>query len=218
MGALTVGGRLPPIENELVVSRQPVLSSGDQPAATISSPYMHLSECFTGGHPPPPLSGGHPPPPLASAAAPPPISRHSPDYQVGLSPVPSTLQMMKPVFQHLHFQNSPIDLPDTSLTCGDDSVFLPSSPTTKAFSPTALPTSPDPLQQTTGAFAHLGMAGPEVPSAPGRLIAHPPFHFLNLGRCAPIEFSITGHLNLPPCATLPLRTPQQQRLSLTRTK
>ena len=114
MGALTVGGRLPPIENELVVSRQPVIGSGDQPAATISSPYMHLSECFTGGHPPPPLSGGHPPPPLASAAAPPPISRHSPDYQVGLSPLPSTsshycamikiliwsqMQMMKPVFQ-----------------------------------------------------------------------------------------------------------------------
>jgi len=156
VGALTVGGRLPPIENELVVSRQPVHSSGDHPAATISSPYMHLSECFTGGHPPPPLSGGHPPPPLASAAAPPPISRHSPDYQ-----------------------NSPVDLPDTSLTCGDDSVFLPSSPTTKAFSPTVLPTSPDPLQQTTGAFAHMGMAGPEVPSAPGRppkpsSLRHPP--------------------------------------------
>jgi len=168
VGALTVGGRLPPIENELVVSRQPVLSSvGDQPqpaaATTISSPYMHLSECFTGGHPPPPLSGGHPPPPLASASAAPPISRHSPDYQ-----------------------NSPVDLPDTSLTCGDDSVFLPSSPTTtKTFSPattTVIPTSPDPLllQQTTGAFAHLGMAGPaEVPSAPGRppkssSLRHPP--------------------------------------------
>ena len=39
MGALTVGGRLPPIENELVVSRQPVLgsSSGDPPAATIAA-------------------------------------------------------------------------------------------------------------------------------------------------------------------------------------
>ena len=164
VGALTVGGRLPPIENELVVSRQPVLSNGGDPQpATISSPYMHLSECFTGGHPPPPLSGGHPPPPLASAAAP--ISRHSPDYQ-----------------------NSPADLPDTSLTCGDDSVFLPSSPTTKAFSPTAktfssqsvVPTSPDPLQQTTGAFAHMGMAGPEVPFAPGRLVWFPHSHFASI--------------------------------------
>ena len=89
----------------------------------------------------------------------------------------------------LHFQNSPVDLPDTSLTCGDDSVFLPSSPTTKAFSSTTvLPTSPDPLQQTTGAFAHLGMAGPEVPSAPGRLVAHPPFHVFNLGNVLQLNF------------------------------
>ena len=62
----------------------------------------------------------------------------------------------------LLFQNSPADLPDTSLNCGDDSVFLPSSPTSK--------TSSDPLQQTTAAFAHLGIPGPEVHSAPGRLV------------------------------------------------
>ena len=105
MGSLTVGGRLPPLEHELVVSRQPAASAAapQQPTA-ISSPYMHLSECFTGGHPPPPLQGMLPlfkkfllqinkevtplppsqgaqvPPPLAAAA--PPLSRHSPDYQV----------------------------------------------------------------------------------------------------------------------------------------
>ena len=58
MGSLTVGGRLPPLEHELVVSRQPAVSAAapQQPTA-ISSPYMHLSECFTGGHPPPPLQG-----------------------------------------------------------------------------------------------------------------------------------------------------------------
>jgi len=147
VGSLTVGGRLPPLEHELVVSRQPAVSAAapQQPTA-ISSPYMHLSECFTGGHPPPPLQGAQVPPPLAAAA--PPLSRHSPDYQ-----------------------NSPADLPDTSLNCGDDSVFLPSSPTSK--------TSSDPLQQTTAAFAHLGIPGPEVHSAPGRppkpsSLRHPP--------------------------------------------
>ena len=58
VGSLTVGGRLPPLEHELVVSRQPAVSAAaPQQATAISSPYMHLSECFTGGHPPPPLQG-----------------------------------------------------------------------------------------------------------------------------------------------------------------
>eukprot|EP00092_Neocalanus_flemingeri_P038986 GFUD01042440.1.p1 GENE.GFUD01042440.1~~GFUD01042440.1.p1 ORF type:complete len:583 (+),score=143.25 GFUD01042440.1:110-1750(+) len=76
-----------------------------QPASYISGPYMHLSECFTGGHPTqvtrtPRLSSGSGPHP--GLVAPP---RISPQYQ-----------------------NNPIGNPDDSLNCGDDSVFLPNSP------------------------------------------------------------------------------------------
>jgi hypothetical protein len=50
-GSLTVAGRLPSLEPE------PVLS---QPApGPAASPYMHLSDCFTGGAPGPRPPGGH---------------------------------------------------------------------------------------------------------------------------------------------------------------
>ena len=105
----------------------------------------------------------------------------------------------------LLFQNSPADLPDTSLNCGDDSVFLPSTPTSK--------TSSNPLQQTTAAFAHLGIPGPEVHSAPGRLVAIQreiemfPHEQLISNQC-----SFAGRPSLPPYASLPMKTPRQRRL------
>jgi len=109
-GALTVGGRLPPLEQELVTC-QPLQAPGGPP--TLASPYMHLSECFTGGQHPLAAPQGAPPPPR-------PPSRHSPDYQ-----------------------NSPLDpLPaDSSLNVGDDSVFLPSSPAPQGPSAPHPPTS-----------------------------------------------------------------------------
>ena len=117
---------------------------------------------------------------------------------------------MPPCCQHLTtdsllFQNSPADLPDTSLNCGDDSVFLPSSPTSK--------TSSNPLQQTTAAFAHLGIPGPEVHSAPGRLVVIQreieifPQEQLIFSQC-----SFAGRPSLHPYATLPMKTPRQRRL------
>jgi len=75
-----------------------------QPASYISGPYMHLSECFTGGHPTQVTRSR-----LSSSSAPNPVlvapPRISPQYQ-----------------------NNPISNPDDSLNCGDDSVFLPNSP------------------------------------------------------------------------------------------
>ena len=111
----------------------------------------------------------------------------------------------------LLFQNSPADLPDTSLNCGDDSVFLPSSPTSK--------TSSDPLQQATNAFAHLSIPGSEVHSAPGRLVVStwlviqreieivPHLQLISDYQCY-----FTGRPSLHPCATLPMKTPRQRRL------
>ena len=111
----------------------------------------------------------------------------------------------------LLFQNSPADLPDTSLNCGDDSVFLPSSPTSK--------TSSDPLQQTTAAFAHLSIPGSEVHSAPGRLVVStwlviqreieisPHSQSISNNQC-----SFAGRQSLHHCATLPMKNPRQQRL------
>lgn len=131
-GALTIGGRLPSLDSDPVLSQphhtDPVLSqpSASLPSNThcpsisgISSPYMHLSECFTGGSHP---LASRVRDPSAGATS---LSRHSPDYQ-----------------------NAPCDLPDASMTCGDDSVFLPASPTagppTAAFSALALPTDAPP--------------------------------------------------------------------------
>lgn len=75
-----------------------------QPASYISGPYMHLSECFTGGQPPTQVTRTR----LSSSTAHPGLvapPRISPQYQ-----------------------NNPNSNPDDSLNCGDDSVFLPNSP------------------------------------------------------------------------------------------
>lgn len=109
-GSLTVGGRLPSPDSELVTS-QP------QAEGSISSPYMHLSECFTGG--PNPLVTRLRPGPNAA-----PLSRYSPDYQ-----------------------NSPSEQADNSINCGDDSVFLPVTslhPPTCSFSHLSLSDPPGP--------------------------------------------------------------------------
>jgi len=82
---------------------EPVQTQAVTTQPAISGPYMHLSECFTGGHQPTQTrtrlssSSTHP-----VIVAPP---RISPQYQ-----------------------NNPLSNPDDSLNCGDDSVFLPNSP------------------------------------------------------------------------------------------
>jgi len=108
-GLHTFQSEEPPVGNPGQVD-QPV-QQGDtavtsQPASYISGPYMHLSECFTGGHPTQ-VSRSR----LSSSTAPHPLlvapPRISPEYQ---NNQPTTSN------------------PDDSLNFGDDSVFLPNSP------------------------------------------------------------------------------------------
>jgi len=77
-----------------------------QPTRHISGPYMHLSECFTGGQVPQAtrarISSTSSSQPVQGVVA---LPRISPQYQ-----------------------NNPVSHADDSLNCGDDSVFLPNSP------------------------------------------------------------------------------------------
>jgi len=88
------------VEERESVQTQPVTT---QPA--ISGPYMHLSECFTGGHP-----------------------TQTQPTRTRLSSSSTNPGLVAPPRISPQYQNNPLSNPDDSLNCGDDSVFLPNSP------------------------------------------------------------------------------------------
>jgi len=85
---------------------QAVVSEEAVSASQISGPYMHLSECFTGG--------GHPAQRARSMSG----------------------QSRKDSHDTIHstIRSSEVSSPEMSLNCGDDSVFLPNSPPGKKMS------------------------------------------------------------------------------------
>jgi len=90
------------VADDINIGHAPAVTS--QPASYISGPYMHLSECFTGGHP--------------TQVTRTRLSSSSTATHPGLVAPPRT----SPQYQNNHIST------DDSLNCGDDSVFLPSSP------------------------------------------------------------------------------------------
>jgi len=101
-------GDMEPVQTPTVTS---------QPASYISGPYMHLSECFTGGHP----------------------TQTSQTPRTRLSSSSAHPGLVAPPRISPQYQNNPLSNPDDSLNCGDDSVFLPNSP---AGPKSKLPTNP----------------------------------------------------------------------------
>jgi len=88
-----------------VEEMEPVQSQVVTTQPAISGPYMHLSECFTGGHP-----------------------THPQTNRTRLSSSSTHPGLVAPPRISPQYQNNPLSNPDDSLNCGDDSVFLPNSP------------------------------------------------------------------------------------------
>lgn len=162
-------------DSAAVTNQPPARSS-----SVISGPYMHLSECFTGSRPPIeshvrsrlPAVNDSPGATTVLPAGLMPRRSVSPTYQNDPPPAATTTA----AHHHHHHLSSPLLglPPDESLNCGDDSVFLPSSPPAaschRTLSPppaVRAPSEPVAPEPSGGLFSKLKVS--ELPaSVPGR--------------------------------------------------